>query len=234
MLNFNKKQTMTIIEELKNLADKNYRDFNNKIIPTKQRMLGVRVPALRKIAKRISKNEPLLFIKSNKEDIYEMILLEGMVLSYINKPFKELTPLIECFLHKVDNWAQIDMTFCNFKSIKAQQIELLPIVRKWLNSDKEFIVRAAIVILLNHFVEKNNLNMLFKLSQNVKHSGYYVYMANAWLISVCMAKFPKETIDFFKTNTLDNKTHNKAIQKSRESLRVTKENKEIINKLKRN
>ena len=75
--------------------------------------------------------------------------------------------------------------------------------------------------------------MIFKLSQSVEHTGYYVHMGNAWLISVCMAKFPEETIKFFKDNTLDDKTHNKAIQKSRESYRVSKEHKALINKLKR-
>ena len=75
--------------------------------------------------------------------------------------------------------------------------------------------------------------MIFDLSQGVVHTGYYVHMGNAWLISGCMAKFPEETIAFFRNNTLDHKTHNKAIQKSRESFRVSKEHKEIINALKK-
>jgi len=81
-------------------------------------------------------------------------------------------------------------------------------------------------------VEKENLKMIFNLAQEVKHTGYYAHMANAWLISVCMAKFPDETIIFFQNNTLDAKTHNKAIQKSRESFRVSKENKNLLSTLK--
>ncbi len=224
---------MLILDELKNLAEEDYKAFNSKIIPTEQTTLGIRVPILRKIAKQIAKKEPIVFINSDKQNIYEMILLEGMVLSYMETSFKEILPFTERFLEKVDNWAQIDSTVCDFKGIVKEKEDVIRIIERWLKSDKEFIVRAGLVILLAHYVKKENLTMIFSLSQGVKHTGYYVYMGNAWLISVCMAKFPTETIVFFKNNTLDKKTHNKAIQKSRESYRVIKEHKVLINKLKR-
>jgi len=223
-----------ILEELKTLKEDNYKIFNKKIIPTKQEMLGVRLPALRKIAKRIAKEEPLIFINSSKGKNYEMIMLEGMVLSYMDKDFTELQPLIEIFLKKVDNWAQIDSVIPKFKLKDEKSLEkALKITKKWLESNEEFIVRAGIIMLLAHYMKKENLKMIFALSQKIKHTGYYVQMANAWLISVCMAKFPVETIEFFKNNTLDNFTHNKAIQKSRESRRVSDENKVFINGLKK-
>lgn len=224
---------MVVLEELRNLAEENYKAFNNKIIPTKQTTLGIRLPILRKIAKRIAKKDAIQFIQADKQNIYEMIMLEGIVLSYMDKPFKELLPLTEQFLNKVDNWAQIDSTVCDFKNILKEKEDVLTVVKKWLKSNNEFTVRAGLVMLLAHYVEKDNLEMIFKLSQSVEHTGYYVHMGNAWLISVCMAKFPTETIIFFQNNTLDKKTHNKAIQKSRESFRVTKEHKAMINKLKK-
>ena len=222
-----------IIIELKSLAEDDYKAFNDRIIPTKQNTLGIRVPILRKIAKRIAKEGAIEFINLDKQNCYEMILLEGMVLSYMEKSFVEILPLTQNFLMKVDNWAQIDSTVCNFNGIEKENNEVLIIVKKWLQSDKEFIVRAGLIILLAHFVKRENLKMIFALSQGVKHTGYYVFMGNAWLISVCMAKFPFETISFFKENNLDKRTHNKAIQKSRESYRVSKANKELIKKLKR-
>lgn len=224
---------MSVLEELEGLAENEYKAFNRKIVPTRQTPLGVRLPILKKIAKRIAKEDPIDFVKSDKQNIYEMILLEGLVLSHMDESFKELLPLTEKFLDKVDNWAQIDSTICNFKIIANEKEDVLVIVKKWLKSDKEFFVRAGLVMLLAHFVEEKNLEMIFDLSQRVVHTGYYVHMGNAWLISVCMAKFPDEAIVFFKNNTLDNRTHNKAIQKSRESFRVSKEHKEIVNALKR-
>ncbi|MFH2057686.1 MAG: DNA alkylation repair protein [Pseudomonadota bacterium] len=224
---------MLVLEELKSLAEQEYKAFNNKIIPTQQTTLGVRLPMLRKIARRIAKEKPMAFIQSDKQNIFELIMLEGMVLSSMDKSFKELLPLTETFLLKVDNWAQIDSSICDFKNITKEKKDVLVVVKKWLKSDKEFFVRAGLVMLLAHFVEKKNLQMIFDLSQSIVHTGYYAHMGNAWLVSCCMAKFPKETIIFFKNNTLDDKTHNKAIQKSRESFRVSKEDKIIINELKR-
>ena len=228
-----KNNQILVLKELKSLAEEGYKTFNSKIIPTKQTVLGVRMPILREIAKRIAKEETIEFIQLDKQNIYEMVMLEGMVLFYMDKSFKELLPLVEKFLKKVDNWAQIDSTVCAFKNIVKEKEEVLVVVKKWLKSDKEFTVRAGLIMLLAHYVKKDNLKLIFKLSQSVEHTGYYVHMGNAWLISVCMAKFPDETIIFFKNNNLDKKTHNKAIQKSRESYRISKEHKIIINELKR-
>lgn len=228
-----KSTQMTIIEELNLVAEEKYRKFNRRIIRTKQKILGVRIPALRKIVKEIAKQDAIAFIHMDKNNIYEMVMLEGMTLSSLDISFRELLPLTEKFLDKVDNWAQVDSTICNYKNIQKEKEFILSVVKGWLNSDKEFFVRAGLVVLLAHYVEKENLATIFALSESVKHTGYYVYMANAWLISVCMAKHPEETTLFLSNNTLDKKTQNKAIQKSRESYRVSKENKKIINQFKR-
>ena len=218
----------SVLDELKTLCEDNYRTFNSKIIPTKQKMLGVRVPILRKMAKQIVKEDALGFVELDKKNSYELILLEGIVLSYMKKPFLEIVPHVEVFLLKVDNWAQIDSVICNFKVDAKNETDVLYVVNRWLKSDEEFVVRAGLIMLLDHYMKEENLEMIFEISQSVKHDGYYVFMANAWLISVCMAKFPIQTIEFFKSNTLDKRTQNKAIQKSRESFRVSKEHKALI------
>ncbi len=218
----------TLLEHLKELAENDYKAFNNKIIPTEQTILGVRVPALRKLARQITKTDALAFIQLDKHNIYEMIMLEGMTLSYMDRSFIELLPLTETFLRKVDNWAQIDSTICDYRNIRKEKEQVLTVVKRWLQADEEFVVRAGLVILLAHYIAAENLEMIFQLAEAVKHDGYYVYMANAWMISVCMAKHPAETILFFQNNALDDRTHNKAIQKARESFRVSREHKAII------
>lgn len=223
----------TLLEHLKELAENDYKAFNNKIIPTEQTILGVRVPALRKLARQITKTDALAFIQLDKHNIYEMIMLEGMTLSYMDRSFIELLPLTETFLRKVDNWAQIDSTICDYRNIRKEKEQVLTVVKRWLQADEEFVVRAGLVILLAHYIAAENLEMIFQLAEAVKHDGYYVYMANAWMISVCMAKHPAETILFFQNNALDDRTHNKAIQKARESFRVSREHKAIIKALKR-
>lgn len=222
-----------ILFELKGLAEDSYKEFNKGIVPTDQITLGVRIPVLRKIAKRIAGTDPLSFIASDKGNVYEMVMLEGMTISYMDQPFSELQPLIESFLEKVDNWAQIDSTICDCRNIAKEKGEVLSTVKSWLQSEAEFTVRAGLVMLLAHFVEKQFLNTIFSLSQSVRHKGYYVSMANGWLISVCMAKYPAETILFFESNSLDDITHNRAIQKCRESRRVSEHDKAVLLGLKR-
>ncbi len=224
---------MEIFKRLEKFAEKNYKNFNLKIIPTKQKVLWVRIPDLRKIAKEIAKDEPYKFIKLDKQNIYELVMLEWMVLSYMNESFANLLPLIETFLDKVDNWAQIDSTMWNFKNMDKELDLVLQTAKKWIKSEKEFIARAWLIVLLSKFVKKDTLDTVFQLSEEVENKAYYVHMANAWLISVCMAKFPNETKIFFQNNKLDKVTHNKAIQKSIESFRVSDEDKEFLRGLKR-
>lgn len=224
---------MDILNILKNLEDNEYKKFNKKIVNTQQEMIWVRLPTLRKIAKEISKENPMEFVNKDKENIFEMIMLEGLVLSYMDKSFVELLPFTEKFLKKVDSWAQIDTCIWNFKKINKEPDDVLAIVKVWLNSEEEFVCRAGLIILLWNFVKKDRLQMVFDLSEKVENKAYYVHMANAWLISTCMAKFPEETKKFFQKNKLDKITHNKAIQKSIESFRVSDEDKEILRWVKR-
>ena len=72
-----------------------------------------------------------------------------------------------------------------------------------------------------------------KILQAIKHEDYYVKMGVAWAISIFYIKQPQLTLPLLQENNLDNFTHNKAIQKIRESFRVSKEDKEMLNGLKR-
>jgi len=222
-----------ILQRLELVEDVKYKEFNQKIVPTRQRVLGIRVPLLREIAKEIAKDNPNSFLEEPKPNIHEMVFLEGLTLSYMKKSFQELLPLLEKYLLKVDNWAQIDSVMAGLKSVKKEKESTLLTIKRWLHSEHEFVVRSGLVLLLLYYVEEENLEMIFQLSESVVHQGYYVKMANAWLLSVCMAKFPEPTLLFFQKNSLDVETHNKALQKSRESFRVSKEHKEVLKKLKR-
>lgn len=224
------KNQYEVFEKLKTLKDDEYKSFNKKLIPTKLKVLGVRLPILRKIAKEMIKQGADEFLGVNMP-VHEVIMLEGLILSKQKTPFSQRLPLYEKFLQKVDNWALIDSTVMEFKP--HEENDVLNAVKKWLNSKEEFVVRAGLVMLLEKFVKQEYLGEIFKYSQKVAHEGYYVKMANAWLISVCMAKYPTQTKEFFASNSLDIWTHNKAIQKSKESFRVTQEDKEFLKNFKK-
>ena len=62
---------------------------------------------------------------------------------------------------------------------------------------------------------------------------YYVHMAAAWLTAEILIKRYEYGLALLDKNILPTKTHNKAIQKARESFRLTKEQKDYLKSLKK-
>ena len=75
---------MTIREELFLLAENDYRRFQQKLLPDHCELIGVRLPILRKIAKRIVKEDYPLFLSQGPEDYFEEKMLKGMVIGYLD------------------------------------------------------------------------------------------------------------------------------------------------------
>ena len=102
-----------------------------------------------------------------------------------------------------------------------------------MSSTQEYEIRFAVVCLLDFFIQEDFIDRILSFFSSIHHDGYYVKMAIAWAVSVCYVKFPEKTESFLLQNTLDDFTHNKAIQKIRESFRVSKEKKEKLKQWKR-
>ena len=103
----------------------------------------------------------------------------------------------------------------------------------YIKSDREYEVRFAIVMYLNYYTKTKYLKKIFKQIEQVKNDEYYVKMAIAWFVAEAYANNMEDTLEYIKNSKLDNWTFNKAIQKIRESYRVSKEDKEMLNKMKR-
>ena len=88
-------------------------------------------------------------------------------------------------------------------------------------------------MILDYYIEEQYLEENFKIFENVKNEEYYVQMAIAWAISICLIKYFNETIEYLKTSKLDKFTYNKALQKGIESFRISEENKKILRNMKK-
>ena len=97
-------------------------------------------------------------------------------------------------------------------------------------SDKEFISRVGLIIILSHFISEKNLDTIFEVLNKIKSDLFYINMAEAWLVCELYIKNPKETMKFIKKKKLNKFTQNKAISKINDSYRVSKEEKEILKK----
>ena len=103
-------------------------------------------------------------------------------------------------------------------------------IKKYLSSEKEYELRFAIVCLLDFFINDTYIDEVLELLADVQHDAYYVKMADAWALSICYIKFPQKTEPILERETLDGEIRKKAVQKIRESLRVSKEEKERLKK----
>lgn len=219
------------INELKKTNDLKYLEFNKSLLNDECLLIGVRTPILKRIAKEISKENYLSFIKQNKHEYYEEIVVHGLVIGYLKLPFEEILKLLDEFLLFNCNWATNDLTVSNLKIFKTNKKQGFNYILKLLKR-KSFDKRFGIVLLLTYYIDDDYIHKIFALIPKLKDDNYYVRMALAWLISIMYIKYPNETLNFLSKKLLDKWTFNKAIQKIRESNRVDNKTKEELKKLK--
>lgn len=224
-----------ILEDIKNLADTEYKDFHSELCPGTSGILGVRVPILRKYAKELAKENWKENYLNIGNEYYEEIMLQGMMLGLSKINLEDILHYLEEFIPKIDNWAVCDITCSGLKFVKKNKEAVYEFLQKYLKSDKEFELRFAIVMLLDYYVVDEYVDNVIKILDCIEHTEYYyVKMAIAWTLSVIYVKYPDKALDYLKNgNNLDDDTYNKTLQKIIESNRVKKSEKNRMKKMKR-
>ena len=221
-----------IREELFKLQDKKYRDFQAKLIPNRdpEKMIGTRTPELRKYAKQLVKREDIdAFLHNLPHEYFDEDQLHAFIVSEI-KDYDRCMEELSRFLPYVDNWATCDQM--SPKVFKKHKEDLLDHVKEWMGSDKTYTVRFAIGMLMEHFLDDDFDIEYPEMVAKVHSDEYYINMMIAWYFATALAKQYEAVIPFIEDHRLDKWTHNKAIQKSRESYRITDERKEYLKGLK--
>ena len=221
-----------IRQELKEQADETYRKFHASLVPGLTDFLGVRIPALRSIARKLAKEDWRRYLREASDSCYEELMLQGMVIGYAAMDRDERAEHLRGFIPKINNWAVCDCCCSTWKFMRKDPAYWYDFLLPFLEGG-EYEIRSVVVSLMDHFPEKEYLQRQFSIYNGIHHEGYYVKMAVAWAISVCYVRFPQETAAFLGANSLDDFTQNKAIQKCRESNRISREEKEMLNGLKR-
>lgn len=220
-------------KELFSLQDKKYQKFSGALMPGVTNNIGVRIPAVRKLAIRLSRGDYQDLLEPADSEYMEETLLRGFIIGIADLSANERLKLIKQFIPQIKNWAVCDCFCGSLKFTKKHQHIVWDFIQPYLVSDKEYELRFGIVMMMSYFIDETHLKEVLNLVDHIKHPGYYVKMAAAWAISVCMAKFPEQTKTYLQSDHLDNFTHNKAIQKCRESFRVSPADKDALLKLKR-
>ena len=219
--------------ELFRLQDMKYRDFQSKLIPTVKAdtVIGVRTPELRRYAKTLIKNEHISeFLDALPHQYFDENQLHAFIISDIRDYEQCLNEVIR-FLPFVDNWATCDQM--SPKAFKKHRMKLLEQIKVWLQSDKPYTVRFGIKMLMEHFLDEDYDPAYPEMVSRIRSEEYYVNMMTAWYFAAALAKQYDLILPYIENQRLDTWTHNKAIQKSVESYRITPEQKEYLKSLRK-
>jgi len=226
-----------IIEEIRSAlieqSDKRYRKFHGALVPTQEPelLIGVRVPVMRKLAKTFASRQDIgVFLADLPHRYYEENAMHAFIIAEI-KSFDRCIEETERFLPYINNWAVCDSF--SPRVFAKNKPQLLEHCEMWLQSGDTYTVRFALVMLLRHFLEEPYASETLVLAALVDSEEYYVNMAVSWLFAEAMAKCPSHAQPYLEQHRLKRDVHNKAIQKSVESFRVSDETKQYLKTLKR-
>lgn len=216
------------LAELEEYCDPQYREFHKKLLKNDNiNLIGVRIPQLRKLAKKHLQNVDGLL--AMPDEYYEVTFVKLTAVSLLG--WEEFLKRVESCVALIDNWATCDCFVP--KCILKHKQEFLPYVEKYALSDGEYYQRFALTTLLHFYVDGNHADVIREILQKVNTKYYYVHMAAAWLIAEMLVKDYDNTVKLLQSGLYDIKTHNKAIQKACESFRLTKEQKNFLKGMKK-
>ncbi len=220
-----------IIAKLANLAQGNetYAAFNQRIVNTKMPVIGVRVPDLRRLARELAPDMGAADISkllTARNESFDYVLLCGLLITHARLDDQTAIELTRNYLPRVDSWAHIDV-FIEKKRRFAGEV-WRDFALECLQSEAEFTVRYGVISLMTNFLDEAHIDQVFAALRNVKHDGYYVKMALAWLYATAAVNFFELTLAELENEHIDAWTRNKAYQKMRESRRFTPEQQAII------
>ncbi len=219
-------------ELLLELADEKYADFQAKLTPgiPRESFIGVRVPDCRKLAKQYLKTaECPEFLASLPHEYYDENMLHGLLISEI-KDYQACLEATEKFLPYVDNWAVCDIM--SPKIFAKHKADFIGKIREWSASPDTYTCRFGLEMLMSHYLDEDFRPEYLEIPAAVRSEEYYVNMMIAWFFATALAKQWDATLPYIEQKRLEKWTHNKNIQKARESYRISPEQKEYLKSLK--
>lgn len=218
--------------ELEKHADEKYRKFSAGLLPGVHSILGVRLPELRKMARQLARADWWENLHQLSDDTFEEIMLQGMMIGYVNCEPEERLALVREFVPKIDNWSVCDSFCSGLKFVKHEQERVFSFLQPYLASEKEFEQRLAAVILLDYYIDETWLLRTVSALEQIKAEAYYAKMAVAWAMAECYLHFPNEVMPVLRQNRLAPEVQQKALQKIIESRTISPETREEIRSLK--
>lgn len=224
---------MGIAEEIRaalfEAKDDDYKAFHAALLPTvaPRRLIGVRMPVQRQIAKMYAKDSRVPeYLSKMSHDYLEEINIHGFFIDTL-KDFDDVMRETDAFLPQLDNWATCD-TFSP-KIFKTHLIEVEEAVDCWL-ADKAhpYTVRFGINTLMRHYLGERFCPVHLEKVAACCSDEYYVNMGVAWYFSMALAKQYDAALPWIEQRRLPEWVHRKSIQKAVESRQVSTAHKALL------
>ncbi|MBP3635763.1 MAG: DNA alkylation repair protein [Bacilli bacterium] len=216
-----------IRKELFSLKDEKYKEFQEKLLPGINNFIGVRMPDVRKVSKKIPAEYQIDYIKNYNCKYLEEYLIKGLFISNI-KDINIILKFIEGFIKEIDNWEVCDLFVSSLKIINKNKALFFKFITQYFYSDKEFEKRFALVILLNYYICDDYIDRIFNILENIRCKYYYDKMAQAWLISNLYIQYKDRTLYYLNSYKLEKDVYNMSIRKIMDSNKVSKNDKELL------
>ena len=176
-----------ITAKLYDLAEEDYRVFNSRLLPGASQVLGVRLPEMRKLAKETAKGDFRAYLEEAQEkitadSIHEEIMVQGLVIGYAKMEKNEYRKYLDEFVPKISNWSVCDSCVSGFKFMRTDPEYWFAYLKTYRESKEEFELRFMIVAMLDYFVDEEHIDEILSICDKIRHNGYYVKMAVAWII----------------------------------------------------
>ena len=227
-IKWNKKTYKEFINYLISLEDIKYKEFHSKITDTKMSIIGIKVPVLRSIAKRILKTNVEEYFKLVNKKYYEEVFIYGIVLA--NSSEELIDKYLVNFIDKIDNWAICDCFCSSLKIVNKKQGKYWIYFNSLIDTNKEFYTRVSIVIFMDYYLTDDYIDRVLRIVTNIDSDKYYINMAISWLLSAAFIKYQDKVISILKSKTLSKFVQNKTISKINDSFRVEKNMKNELKK----
>lgn len=224
--------TVDYVSMLVSSRDEKYAAFASKLTPGKDGIIGVRIPRIREVAGLVVKDD-WRQIMDREPEFYEEEVLRGIVIATAPVSTEERISLTDGFLDYVDNWATCDV-FCSSWKLPKKDSEIAwEYFSSLIDSDTEFRMRVSVIARISLFKDESRCRMLLEDLAFHDNPGYYYRMGSAWAVSMIYVRYPEMTEELLRSGRLEPWTHNKSIQKIRESLRVSDTDKTRLARLRR-
>ena len=219
------------IDYLMTFSDSKYLEFNKKLITSKYKFIGIRMPILRKIAKQIATGNIISFLSVAKLEYYEDVLIQGILITYLKDP-NQVKEYLNTYVNYIDNWAINDTLASSLKIVKKNKEEFFVYFFNMLDSNQTYHLRLAIVVFLKYYIDSIYLDKILNKILEIQTDQYYVNMAIAWLFAEVFVYNSSIIYNILENKKISKFIFNKTISKIRDSHKVSQEDKNKCLKIK--